>query len=105
PNKINGLYDRTVDMQPGEVSDIPIRFGGHWYILRRGDAVPKTFEEAKPELLVSLRNRKGYAVAAKLAERAQNRLKETKDPQKVAQELAAEANMKPAEMVKETPFI
>jgi peptidyl-prolyl cis-trans isomerase D len=32
-------------------------------------------------------------------------LKETKDPQKVAQELAAEANMKPADMVRETPFV
>jgi len=105
PNKINGLYDRTEDMQPGDVSDIPIRYSGHWYILRRGEAVPKTFEEAKPELLASLRNRKGYAVAAKLAERAQNRLNETKDPQKVAQELAVEANMKPGEMVKETPFV
>jgi peptidyl-prolyl cis-trans isomerase D len=105
PNKIDGLYDRTVDMQPGDVSDIPIKYAGNWYILRRGESVPKTFEEAKPELLVSLRNRKGYVAAAKLAERAQNRLKETKDPQKVAQELAAEANMTPAEMVKETPFI
>jgi parvulin-like peptidyl-prolyl isomerase len=44
-------------------------------------------------------------VAAKLAERAQARLNETKDPKKVAQELAAEANMSPAEMVKETPYI
>lgn len=105
PNKVDGLYDRTLDMQPGDVSDIPIKYAGNWYILRRGESVPKTFEEAKPELLASLRNRKGYAVAAKLAERAQNRLKETKDPQKVAQELAAEANMKPGEMVKETPFI
>ena len=105
PNKIDALYDRAVDMQPGDVSDIPIKFGGNWYILRRGESVPKTFEEAKPELLASLRNRKGYGAAAKLAERAQNRLKETKDPQKVAQELAAEANMKPADMVKETGFI
>jgi peptidyl-prolyl cis-trans isomerase D len=105
PNKVHGLYDRTVDMQPGEISDIPIRYGGNWYILRRGEAVPKTFDQAKPELLASLRNRKGYVAAAKLAERAENRLKETKDPSKVAQELAAEANMTPGEMVKETPFI
>jgi len=104
-NKIDALYDRTVDMQPGDVSDIPIRYGGNWYILRRGESVPKTFEETKPELLASLRNRRGYAVAAKLAERAQTLLKEIKDPQKVAQELAAEANMKPGEMVKETAFI
>jgi peptidyl-prolyl cis-trans isomerase D len=105
PNKVDALYDRAVDMQPGDVSDIPIRYGGNWYILRRGESVPKTFEEAKPELLASLRNRRGYAAAAKVAERAQTLLKETKDPQKVAQQLAAEANMTPAEMVKETPFI
>ncbi len=105
PNKVDGLYDRTVDMQPGDVSDIPVKYAGNWYILRRGDSVPKTFDEAKPELLASLRNRKGYAVAAQLAGRAQARLKETKDLQKIAQELATEANMKPTEMVKETPFL
>lgn len=92
-------------MQPGEVTDIPIRYGGHFYILRRGESVPKTFAEAKPELLVSLRNRKAYGEAFKLAQKAQNRLQETKDPQKVAQELAAEANMTPAQMVRETPFV
>jgi peptidyl-prolyl cis-trans isomerase D len=105
PNKPHGLYDRTIDMQPGDVSDIPIKYAGNWYILRRGDAVMKTFEEAKPDLLASLRNRRGYAVAAKLADRAQARLKETKDPNKVANELATEANMSPKEMVRETPYI
>ncbi|MGI8917198.1 MAG: peptidyl-prolyl cis-trans isomerase [Pyrinomonadaceae bacterium] len=105
PIKPDGLYERAVDMQPGEVSDIPIKYGGQWYILRRDESVPKTFEEAKPELLVSLRNTRSYGVAAKLAERAQARLKETKDLQKVAKELAAEANMQPAEMVKETDYI
>src|SRR5882724_13431735 len=105
PNKPDALYERAVDMQPGDVTDVPIKYAGNWYILRRGDAVPKTFEEAKPELLVSLRNSKSFSVASKLAERAQARLKETQDPQKVAQELAGEANMKPAEMVKETPYI
>ena len=105
PNKIDSLYDRTVDMQPGDVFDIPIKYAGNWYILRRGESVPKTFEEAKPDLLASLRNRRGYVAAAKIAERAENRLKETKDPQKVAQEVSAEANMKPAEMVRETGFV
>jgi peptidyl-prolyl cis-trans isomerase D len=105
PNKVDALYDRAVDMEPGAVSDIPIRYAGNWYILRRGEGVPKTFEEMKPELLASLRNRTGYSAASKLAERAKARLKETKDPKKVAQELAAEANMKPEEMVKETPFV
>lgn len=104
-NKPHGLYDRTIEMKPGEISDIPIRYGGHWYILRRGEDVDKTFEEAKPELLVSLRNRRGYGAAFQVAQKAHARLKETKDPQKVAQELAAEANMRPADMVRETPFV
>ena len=105
PNSVHGLYDRALDMEAGQVFDIPIKYSNNWYLLRRGDAVPKTFEEAKPELLVSQRNTKGYQVAQALADRAQARLKETKDPQKVAQELAAEANMTPAEMVKETPYV
>jgi peptidyl-prolyl cis-trans isomerase D len=105
PNKPDGLYDRAVDMQPGDVSDMPIKYAGNWYILRRGDSVPKTFDEAKPELLVSLRNRRAYAVAAGLAQRAQESLKKSHDAQKVAQELAAEANMSPADMVRETPYI
>ena len=105
PNSAHGLYDRALDMQVGQVFDIPIKYASNWYLLRRGDAVPKTFEEAKPELLVSQRNSKGYQVAQALADRAQARLKETKDPEKVAQELAAEANMTPAEMVRETPYV
>jgi peptidyl-prolyl cis-trans isomerase D len=103
--KPNSLYDRAVDMKPGDVSDIPIRFGGNWYILRRGESVPKTFAEAKPEILVSMRNRKAYGEAFQLAQKAHARLEATKDPQKVAQEMAAQANMTPAQMVRETPFV
>ena len=106
PNKPGeGLYERAVDMQVGDVSDIPIRYHGDWYILRRGDSVQKTFEEAKPELLVSARNSRAYNTAFQLAQKAKKRLDETRDPQKVAQELAGEAHMTPAEMVRETAFI
>lgn len=105
PNKPNGLYDRVADMQTGQISDIPIRYQGNWYILRRGDSVEKTFAEAKPELLVSLRNRRGYGAAFQVAQKAHTRLQETKDPQKVAQEFAGEANMTAGEMVRETGFI
>lgn len=105
PNKVNSLYDRAVDMRVGEVSDIPIRYASNWYILRRGESAPKPFADAKQELLVSLRNRRGYGVAFQLAQKAHSRLEETKDPQKVAQEFAAEANMSPADMVRETAYI
>jgi len=100
----NDPYQKVLELQPGDVTDA-IKYKNAYYILRRGDPVPKTFEEAKPELLVSLRNRRGYTIAQKIAQKAQDRLKEIKDPQKVAQELAAEANMSPADMVRETPFV
>lgn len=95
------VFDVT---QEGEVYE-PTKYGDSYYIVRRGDPVTKSFEEAKPELLASQRNTRAYKSAADLAARAAARLKETKDFQKVAQETAAEANMNPAEMIKETPFI
>ncbi len=103
-NNPNDPYQQVLDLQPGEVTDA-IKYKNAYYILRRGDSVPKTFEDAKPELLVSLRNRRGYTLAQKIAQKAEARLKETKDPQKVAQELAAEANMNAADMVRETPYV
>lgn len=95
---------RALALGDGEITD-PIKYGNAYYIVRRMNAVPKTFEDAKPELLVSLRNRRAYAEAAKLAQRAQDELKQTKDPQKVAQDLAKDANMSPQEMVRETPYV
>jgi peptidyl-prolyl cis-trans isomerase D len=103
-NKKDDPYQQVLDMQPGEVTD-PVKYKNAYYILRRGDPVPKTFDEAKKELEVSLRNRRGYTAAQKIAQKVQDRLKETKDPQKVAQEFAGEANMNPADMVRTTPFI
>ena len=57
------------------------------------------------ELEVSLRNRRAYAVAAELAQKVADSLKETKDPVKTAQAFAAQANMSAADMVKETAFL
>ena len=104
PNKPDDPYQRTFETEEGGISG-PIKYGNAYYILRRGADVPKTFEDAKKELEVSIRNRKSYAAAAALAQKAADRLKETKDFQKVAQELAPEANMKPADMIRETPYV
>jgi len=104
PNRKNDILQTTLDMQEGQVSD-PVFTSGAYYIFRRGASVPKTFEEAKRELLVSQRNTRAYKSAADLAARAAARLKETRDFQKVAGELAAEANMNAGDMVKETPFV
>ncbi|MBC7929406.1 MAG: peptidyl-prolyl cis-trans isomerase [Rubrivivax sp.] len=97
------LLQNTLEWKEGQVGD-PLKTGNAYYIFRRGAAVPKTFEDAKQELLVSLRNRRSYAAAQAVAQKAVERMK-SEDIQKVAQALAAEANMKPEEMVKTTPFV
>ena len=52
-----------------------------------------------------MRNRRAYSVAAELAQKVVDSLKQTKDPVKTAQEFAAQANMSAADMVKETAFV
>lgn len=106
PNRKDDIYQNVFDMQEGEVRD-PLfdRKTSAYYIFRRGPAIDKTFEDARPELLAGLRNRRSYNAALQLARRAAERLKATKDHDAVARELAAEANMNPADMVRETGFV
>jgi peptidyl-prolyl cis-trans isomerase D len=104
PTNPEDPYQRLLTMQPGDVT-APISYQGRYFILRRGEDVPKSFENAKKELEVSLRNRRAYAVAAEIAQKAAARLKEVKDVQTVAQEFAQQANMSASEMVKETGYI
>jgi peptidyl-prolyl cis-trans isomerase D len=97
-------YQRLLGMAPGEITE-PISYKGRFFILRRGEDVPKSFEDARKELEVSMRNRRAYEAAAALAERATQALKENKDAQATAQQFAAEANSTAAEMVRETAFV
>ncbi|MBX7053688.1 MAG: peptidyl-prolyl cis-trans isomerase [Pyrinomonadaceae bacterium] len=103
-NKPDDPYQRLIKMKPGDVTE-PISYQGRYFILRRGEDVPKSFEDAKKEIEVSLRNRKAYAVAAELAQKIADALKQSKDVQKTAAQFAGEANMSVAEMIKETGYI
>jgi len=104
PKNPTDPYQRLLKMQPNEVTE-PIKYQDRYFILRRGEAVPKTFEDARKEIEVSLRNRRAYNVAAELAQKVADRLKESKDIQKTAEEFAAQANMSASEMVRETGFV
>jgi peptidyl-prolyl cis-trans isomerase D len=104
PNKSDDPYQRLLKMKPGEITD-PISYQGRYFILWRGEAAPKPFEDAKKELEISLRNRRAYSVAAELAQKVSDTLKQNKDVQATAQQYAAQANMSPAEMVRETGYV
>lgn len=97
-------YQRLIKMKPGEITE-PISYKGRYFILRRGEDVPKSFEEAKKELEVSLRNRRAYGVAAELAQKISDTLKQNKDVQATAQQFAGQANMSAAEMIRETGYV
>jgi peptidyl-prolyl cis-trans isomerase D len=103
-NNPSDPYQQLLKLEPGEVTE-PIKYQDRYYILRRGEAVPKTFEDARKEIEVSLRNRRAYAAAAELTQKVTERLKETKDVQKTAEEFAAQANMSAKDMVRETGFV
>lgn len=104
PNNPTDPYQQLLKMKPGSVSP-PIGYEGRYFLLRRGDDVPKSFEDAKKELEVSLRNRKAYTVAAELAQKISDSLKQSKDMQKTAAEFAGQANMSTADMIKETGYV
>ncbi len=104
PNKPEDPYQRLLKMQPGQITE-PINYQGRYFILRRGENVPKAYEVARKEIEVSLRNRKAYGVASELAQKVVESLKETKDPLKTAQAFAGEANMNAADMVRETAYV
>ena len=104
PAKPTDPLQSALTMTPNSISD-PIKYQNAYYILRRGEDVPKSFADAKQELLVSARNQKSYAATADLARKAAEKLKQEKDVQKVAQAMAGEANMKAGDMVKETGFV
>ena len=104
PNKADDPYQRLLKMKPGEITE-PINYQGRYFILRRGEEVPKTFEMARKELEVSLRNRRAYAVAAELAQKVSETLKQNKNVEATAKQFASEANMSPSEMVRETGYV
>lgn len=104
PNNPTDPLQRLLTMQEGEITE-PVKFGEKYYILRRGAIVPKSFEDAKKELEVSLRNRRAYAAAAEIAQKVTDDLKQTKNVEATAQKFAAEANMSAKDMVRETGFV
>lgn len=103
-NNPDDPLQKILPLEVGQVTE-PQKFGNSYYIFRKGEAVPKSFEDAKQELLVSLRNRRAFKAASDLAQQAAAKLKENNDVRKTAEEFAAQANLKPDEMVRETDFL
>lgn len=104
PTKQDDPYQRILGMKEGQVTE-PIKSGTNYYILRRGKAVPKSFEDMKKELDVSARNTKAYAANAALAGKVEEELKKSKDVKATAEKFATDANMSVDDMIRETDYV
>ena len=104
PSKQDDPYQRILNMKEGDITE-PIKFGTNYYILRRGKAVDRNFEDMKKELDVSARNRKAYAANAELAEKVAEELKKSKDVRATAEKFASDANMSVENMIRETDYV
>lgn len=104
PSKQDDPYQRILSMKEGEITD-PVKYGTNVYVLRRGKSVPKSFEDMKKEIDISLRNRRAYAANATLAGRAAEELKKSRDVKAVAEKFVGEANSAVADMVRETGYV
>lgn len=104
PTKQDDPYQRVLNMKEGEVTE-PLKYGSNYYVLRRGAAKEKSFEDAKKELEVSLRNRKAYAANATLAGKVADELKKSKDIDATAAKFASDANSSASDMIRETGYV
>ncbi len=104
PAKQDDPYQRILNMEEGQVTE-PVKFGSNYYILRRGKAESRSFEDMKKELDVSARNTKAYTANAELAGRVAEELKKSKDVNQTAAKFASEANMSVDTMVYETGYV
>ncbi len=104
PTKQDDPYQRVLNMKEGEITE-PLKYGSNYYILRRAATVPKSFEDAKKEIEVSLRNRKAYAANATLAGKVAEELKKSRNVEAVAAKFAPEVNSSAAEMIRETDYV
>jgi peptidyl-prolyl cis-trans isomerase D len=104
PTKQDDPYQRILTLKEGDITE-PIKFGTNYYILRRGKAVEKSFEDMKKGLDASARNTKAYAANATLAGKVAEELKKAVDVKQVAEKFASEANMSVDNMIRETGYI
>lgn len=104
PSKQDDPYQRILNMKEGEVTE-PIKFKTNYYILRRGKAVPKSFEDMRKELEAGERNRKAYSANAALAAKVAEEFKKSKDIDATAEKFASEANMSVGDMIFETGYV
>ncbi|HZS07545.1 MAG TPA: peptidyl-prolyl cis-trans isomerase [Blastocatellia bacterium] len=103
PNKSGAWQQRAFNLKVGDI-DGPFRDGTSWYIIKVTEQRQIPFNEMRPTLEASLKNRQGYIRASQLADKVYEKFTETKDIKQAAEVAAKELNVKPETLIRNIPF-
>jgi peptidyl-prolyl cis-trans isomerase D len=84
--------------------DGPFKEGNSWYLMKVTEERDVPFERMKPTLVAGAKNRRAYAKANEIAEKAYELFTENKDLRKTAETIAAEMKVKPEDLIRTTPY-
>lgn len=102
-NRKSDWRQRAFGLKEGDI-DGPFRDGSSWYITKVMGQREVPFAEMRPTVEAGLRNRRAYAQASVLADKAYEKATEYKDVKRAAEEMAKELNVKVDVVLKSTPF-
>ena len=103
PNNAKDWRQKAFTLGVGTV-DGPFKEGNSWYLMKVTEERDIPFERMKPTLVAGAKNRRAYAKASELAEKAYELFTENKDLRKTAETIAAEMKVKPEELIRTTPY-
>ena len=103
PNNAKDWRQKAFGTGVGSIEG-PFKEGNSWYLMKITEERDIPFEEMKPTLVAGAKNRRAYAKASEIADKAYELLTENKDLRKTAETLAAEMKVKPEDLIRTTPF-
>ncbi len=103
PNNAKDWRQKAFGFGLGTV-DGPFKEGNSWYLMKVTEERDIPFERMKPTLVAGAKNRRAYAKASELAEKAYELFTENKDLRKTAEIIAAEMKVKPEDLMRTTPY-
>ncbi len=103
PNNAKDWRQKAFTLGLGSIEG-PFKEGNSWYLMKVTEERDIPFERMKPTLVAGAKNRRAYAKASELAEKAYELFTENKDLRKTAEAIAAIMKVKPEDLMRTTPY-
>lgn len=103
PNNAKDWRQKAFTLGLGSIEG-PFKEGNSWYLMKVTEERDIPFERMKPTLVAGAKNRRAYAKASELAEKAYELFTENKDLRKTAETIASEMKVKAEDLMRTTPY-